>query len=239
MAGHLAGFAAHSQGSPRHPAQGREEGGDRAPPACWVDGALASQLQKCHDGMHPVCRCVRIRAVVEGRPRPGHHWSGKRASTTGQPGGTSNDWLLSAMEPGLRAATAQLENRQRRFGLRLLSLPQGDQAREIVGAPTAIGRRFTNSLAYAGGTERIVLLEELETLDAELLQEEDDVKAEAERSRPGLTMFANWSRLNSGAVGYSVVWRKASRPIWVTTRRPTMQSALPSPARWNLPRKET
>ena len=34
------------------------------------------------------------------------------------------------MESGLRAATAQLENRQRRFGLRLLSLPEGDQAPE-------------------------------------------------------------------------------------------------------------
>jgi len=30
------------------------------------------------------------------------------------------------MESGIRAAAAQLENRQRRFGLRLLSLPQGD-----------------------------------------------------------------------------------------------------------------
>jgi len=58
-----------------------------------------------------------------------------------------------SMESGLRAATAQLENRQRRFGLRLLSLPQGEQARGIVGAPTKIGRWLTNALAYAGGTE--------------------------------------------------------------------------------------
>ena len=54
------------------------------------------------------------------------------------------------MEAGLRAATAQLENRQRRFGLRLLSLPEGDQAREVVGAPTEIGRRLKNALAYGG-----------------------------------------------------------------------------------------
>jgi len=39
-----------------------------------------------------------------------------------------------AMESGLRPAAAQLENRQRRFGLRLLSLPQGDLAEEVVGA---------------------------------------------------------------------------------------------------------
>jgi len=44
-----------------------------------------------------------------------------------------------SMEFSIRAAVAQLENRHRRFGLRLLSLPQGDQAREVVGAPTQSG----------------------------------------------------------------------------------------------------
>jgi len=72
------------------------------------------------------------------------------------------------MESGLRAATTQLENRQRRFGLRLLSLPQGDRAREIVGAPTEIGRWLTNTLTYAGRTESTVLLKEPETLNAAL-----------------------------------------------------------------------
>jgi hypothetical protein len=120
---------------------------------------------------------------------------------------TTNLGALS-MESGLRAATTQLENRQRRFGLRLLSLPQGDQAREIIGAPTAIGRRLTNALAYAGSTESTVLLEEPETLDAELLQEEEaEAKVEAEKTRPGLTMFADGSRLDDGAAGYSVVWK--------------------------------
>ena len=50
------------------------------------------------------------------------------------------------MESGLRPATNQLENRQRRFGLRLLSLPQGAMAREVVGASTAIGKRLSNAL---------------------------------------------------------------------------------------------
>ena len=120
---------------------------------------------------------------------------------------TTNRGALS-MESGLRAATAQLENRQRRFGLRLLSLPQGDQAREVVGAPTAVGRRFTNALAYAGSTESTVLLEELEALNAELLQEEEaEAKAEAEKARPGLTMFTDGSRMENGAAGYAVVWK--------------------------------
>jgi len=101
-----------------------------------------------------------------------------------------------------------MENRQQRFGFRLLSLPQGHQAREIVGAPTAIGRRLTNALAYAGRTERTVMLEEPETLDAHLLPEEDaEAKAEAERGRPGLTMLTDGLRLDDGAASYSVVWR--------------------------------
>jgi len=45
---------------------------------------------------------------------------------------TTNLGALS-MESGLSAATTQLENRQRRLGLRLLSLPKGDQVGEIVG----------------------------------------------------------------------------------------------------------
>jgi hypothetical protein len=47
--------------------------------------------------------------------------------------GTTNQGAL-AMESGLRPATAQLENRRRRYGLRLVSLPDGDQARKVVGA---------------------------------------------------------------------------------------------------------
>ena len=39
-----------------------------------------------------------------------------------------------------------------------------------------IGRRLTNSLAYTGRTETTVLLEEPETLDAELLQEEENAR---------------------------------------------------------------
>jgi len=58
---------------------------------------------------------------------------------------TANQGAL-AMEVGLRPATAQLENRQRRFALRLLRLPQGEQAREVVGANTAIGTRLGSVL---------------------------------------------------------------------------------------------
>ena len=112
------------------------------------------------------------------------------------------------MESDLRAATAQLENRQWHSGLRLLSLPLGDHTRQVVGAPTEIGRQLTNAVAHGEPTESTVLLEELKTLEAELLQEEEaEAKAEAERTRPGLTMFTDSSGLNDRATGYSVVWK--------------------------------
>jgi len=86
------------------------------------------------------------------------------------------------MESGLRAAATQLENRQQRLVLQLLRLPHGGQAREVVGAPTEIGRRLTNALAYARRTESTVLPEEPENLDAESLQEEEaEAKEEAEK----------------------------------------------------------
>jgi len=128
---------------------------------------------------------------------------------------TTNRGAL-AMESGLRPATAQLENRQRRFGLRLLSLPDGDQAREVVGARSGIGGRLKNALALAhrGRTETTVLLEEPEALEAETIQEDEETaKAEAERSRLGLTMFTDGSRLDSGATGYAVAWQKGQS--WV------------------------
>jgi hypothetical protein len=62
--------------------------------------------------------------------------------------GTTNLGAL-AVQSGLRPATAQLENRQRRFNLHLLSPPDGDQVREVVGSKTWIGRRLKNGLALA------------------------------------------------------------------------------------------
>jgi hypothetical protein len=114
-----------------------------------------------------------------------------------------------AMESGLRPAAAQLANRQRRFRLRLLGLPQGDQAKKVVGAASGIGKRLKNALAYIGRTESTVLLEESEALDAVTIQEDEkSAKVEAESIRPGLTVFTDGSRLDSGAVGYAVAWQE-------------------------------
>jgi hypothetical protein len=100
-----------------------------------------------------------------------------------------------------------LENRQRRFGLRLLSLPHGNQAQEVVG-----GKRLERALGYSGRAETAVLLEE-----------------------PRHSMPIEWGRGSrvrdrmaerSGRVG--------TKTHMATTRKPTTQSAPPSPGHSKL-----
>jgi ribonuclease HI len=82
-----------------------------------------------------------------------------------------------------------------------------------VGARSWIGKCVKNALAYRGRMETIVLLEEPEVLDAETIQgDEKGAKADAERSRPGITMFTDGSRLDSGT-GYVLVWQNGQS--WV------------------------
>jgi len=45
------------------------------------------------------------------------------------------------LEPGLIPTTSLLDNQSGRFAIRLASLPVGDRARELGGAPSEIGRR--------------------------------------------------------------------------------------------------
>jgi hypothetical protein len=86
--------------------------------------------------------------------------------------------------------------------LRLLSLPDGDQAREVVVAVSEIGKRLQNAVAHRERTETTVLLEEPETQDAETIQEDEkSAKAEAERSRPEITMLTDGLQLDDGATG--------------------------------------
>ena len=78
-----------------------------------------------------------------------------------------------SMEPGLREATTRLENRQRQFGLRLLSLPQGDQVRETIGTPIAIRRAARQRPGLWCKSREESSPWKPDSLDAELLQEED------------------------------------------------------------------
>jgi len=138
---------------------------------------------------------------------------------------TTNLGALS-MESGLRVATAQQGNRQHRFGIWLLSLPQGDQARGIVGAPIELGRRLANALAYAGAMESTVLLEQPETLKAALLQvEEEEAAMEAEKPRPGLTMYTDGSRMKDEKAGYPLVWKKGESEGGIKTHMGYNQEA--------------
>jgi len=115
-----------------------------------------------------------------------------------------------ALESGLRPASNQLENRQRRFGLRLLSLPQGAMAREIVCARTAIGKRLASALSYTWmATEEIVLGSVPLPFEAEVIQEErEKAMEEATAQRPRHTMFTDGSRTEEGATGYAVAWKE-------------------------------
>jgi len=84
------------------------------------------------------------------------------------------------------------------------------QSLKVVGTQTGIGQRLTKALEYTGRTESTILLEEPETLDAELLLEEEaEAKAETQKDRPGFTMFTDGSRLDDGAVGYAAVWKNS------------------------------
>jgi len=145
------------------------------------------------------------------------------------------------MESGLRPAAAQLENRQRRFGLRLLGLPLGDQAREMVGVPTAVGRRLTNALRYSGRMESTVLLRNQSTRRGTAAGRGGG-SLEAEKTRSGLTKSTEGSRLDGGAAGCLVC--KNGQP-WVGIKahvcynqEATTLSAPPSPGRWRPLRED-
>jgi ribonuclease HI len=122
-------------------------------------------------------------------------------------GSTNLGALVS--EAGLRPAAAQLDNRLRRYGLRLLSLPQGCQTREVLGGASGLGDSLRLALAHIGRTEEVVLRRSLEALEAiTVIEDSGSAKAAAERPRPGLTIFTDGSRSDNGAVGYAVTWKK-------------------------------
>jgi ribonuclease HI len=82
---------------------------------------------------------------------------------------------------------------------------------------------------YTGRMEETILQEIPEPLKATLvLQERAKAKAEAEavEERPGLTMYTDGSRTQSGAVGYSVVWRKAQRWVGIKSHMGYNQEAF-------------
>jgi hypothetical protein len=131
----------HSEGEPRDQDEGGEGGHEPTPP---TSGQMELTPANCRK---VVTACIQSVATfgVE------LWWNGE--ATQGAIGRANDVQLLVnqearavtdcfqttnlgalAMQSGLGPAVARLENRQRWFGLRLLRLPQGDQAREVVGA---------------------------------------------------------------------------------------------------------
>jgi len=129
----------------------------------------------------------------------------------------------------LKPAATQLDNQLRRFALRLASLPRGDQARELVGAPdSALGQRLQSALGCWNGREETVLLEVAFPLDATTTIEEEAAAAKEanQLGRPGLSIFTDGSRLENGATGYEVVWKKGSQWKWHKTHMGWDQEAF-------------
>src|ERR1700712_4633604 len=75
-------------------------------------------------------------------------------------------------------------------------------------------------------SETTVLLEEPEAFVAEMISEDEKAaKTEAERTRPGLTMFTDGSRLENGKVGYAVVWQNGRSWMGVKNHKGNNQEA--------------
>ena len=114
------------------------------------------------------------------------------------------------LQSGLRCATSLLNNRSRRFALRLASLPQGDGAGEIIGGKSQLGKRLTTWLTPEGASdyERTVVCEE-EALQAKIaINDRKLAKEFADTPRDGFTLWTDESRTESGTCGYAVVWMK-------------------------------
>jgi ribonuclease HI len=130
-------------------------------------------------------------------------------------------------EAGLRRAAAQLDNRLRRYGLRLLSLPEGCQAKELLGAASGLGKRLKAALGYLGRTEEVVLQRLPMALEAAIIVEDQaNAKAAAEGPRSGLTIFTDGSRTDNGEVVYAVTWQNRQRWVGIKAHMGYNQEAL-------------
>jgi len=104
-------------------------------------------------------------------------------------------------DTGTRAGAAQLDNRRKRSGLRLRSLPDADQARELDCAVSALG--------FSGRVESTVLPPEATPLrPTVIIDDEVTAKRTAEGPHPpALPRSTDGSRTDSEAVGYAVSWQ--------------------------------
>lgn len=156
-----------------------------------------------------------VRSVMTGRRRNGREkeieawWVGWRSHELVSQEGrvVTGCFRMTNFGGWTQACGCPARERQRQFGLRLLSLPHGDQAKEVVSAASGIGKRLESALGHAGRKESTVHLEAPEALDTAVLEENhDSAKAEAERFRTGLTIFADGAMVDSRAA--VAVWKR-------------------------------
>lgn len=108
-----------------------------------------------------------------------------------------------------------------------ISPREGSEAREPVGAPSAIGRRLEEAIEYSGRTERTTITAGAERYGAvRIVEEQEKAKVEAENDREGLTIFADRSRFETGAAGYGVVCSCGDRWVRVKAQMDYNQEAF-------------
>jgi len=160
----VVGLAVYRKGPPQGNAQEGRNAMDRLRRPTGQMGLPSTNLRKL------MTACVQSVALY----RPELRWTGE--GNRGGMGGTEE----------LQKLTNQLENRQRRFGLRLPSLPQGGQAPEVVGATSAIGTRMQATLERYGRTEKAAPMEDRVELNVITVMEgETAAGREADRSGAG------------------------------------------------------
>jgi len=115
---------------------------------------------------------------------------------------------VAMAESGLRPAECLLNNRSRRYVLRLMSLPKGNQAKSLPGSNTPMGQRMVHFSEYSGRVEEVYLPEDGPTELEASVSVADTGWAD---SQPGLVPWTDGSRDENGTVGYAVVWRKGRR----------------------------
>jgi len=130
---------------------------------------------------------------------------------------TGTDALVA--EAGLRPATSLLDNRQRRFALRLAGLPSSDQARCVVVAKDAFGQQLERALWTPAGSpgplEATTLMTTGDHLFGEVIIEDTDAAATRMANEwQGTAIWTDGSRLEDGSVGCAVAWNHPEHDAW-------------------------
>jgi hypothetical protein len=194
-AGNLVGHPAHFGGTRKGHVEGQKSNGI-ASTADRRDGTHTGQLLKGDECLCLVICDVWFRVMVEvrNRTRDGRRSGGaekivnRKTQVVTCCFRMTNMGALSA-EVDLQPTSAQLDNRQRRYSLRIHSLPESIEAREILQSETGIRKCLEAAVDYTGWMEKTILQEGPEPLKATLVWQER-AKADVECHEPHVTGFS-------------------------------------------------